>query len=113
MTIDTILSWLRESVEQKRIIDAHTWVDAAQKLNILIGEEHDKLFILQQQIAQKKVALLSEPGSSVARVKLISEGWDEYRHMRSQEAKIGLIEEAIRIAKVQSRLKSEEMRNQS
>lgn len=110
ITIDTILTWLKESVEQKRIIDAHTWVDAAQKLNVLIGDEHDKLFNLQQQVAIKKAALIVA-GDSVAKAKALSECWDEYREMKRQEAKIGQIEEAIRIAKVQSRLKDNETRS--
>lgn len=110
VTIDVILDWLKKSVEEKQVVDAHTWVSAGMKLNILISEEHDKLFNLQQAVAQLKM-LRIESGDSVAKAKIAIEATNEYREMKKQEARIGMIEEAIRLAKVQSRLKSEEAKN--
>ena len=111
ITTDTILGTLKSWVETKHPIDAHTWTDACQKLNILIGDEHDKLFVLQQTVAQKKLMWM-ETGDSVAGAKLRVEATDEYYQMKKQEARIGQIEEAIRIAKIQARLKDNEYRNQ-
>lgn len=107
---DVILDFLKESVRNKDMIDAHTWVDAAQKLNVLIGDEHDILFDLQQQIAQKRVELM-EKGKNVSQAKLMVEALDVYREMSRQRARIEQIEEMIRIAKLQARLKDNEHRN--
>lgn len=109
ITIDTILDFFRESVENKKVVDAHTYVDASAKLNILLSDEHDKLFILQQNVAQAKV-LLIEGGKSVAQAKAIVEASDVYREMKVQQAKIERVEEFIKIGKIMSRLKSDEMR---
>lgn len=109
ITVDTIVNYLRDCVEGKVVIDAHTWIDAAQKLTVLLSDEHDKLFDLQQIVAQKKVNLI-EGGASGAESKMRVEALDEYREMSKQRAKIERIEEMVRIAKIQARLKDEEMR---
>lgn len=110
VTTDLILSTLKQWVETKTVVDAHTWVEASLKLNILISDEHDKLFKLEQEVAQMKVHYI-EDGKSVAYAKTKVEATDLYRLMRIQRAKIEQIEEAIKIAKVQARLKDTEMRN--
>ena len=110
VTINTILDFLLECIEQKKIVDAHTWIDASQKLNILLSDEHDELFSLQQKVAQDKVTLIEE-GLSVAHARVKVEATDVYREMRSQAAKIGRIEETIRISKIQSKLKDNELRS--
>ena len=113
VTIDKILDWLTESIEHKRIIGAHTWVDACQKMNILLSEEHDSLFMLQQEIARMKVEYLDgDTKMSVAEAKLRVESSDKYREMQAQKAKIERVEEAIRISKIQARLKDNEYRSQ-
>jgi hypothetical protein len=111
VTTDLILGWLKETVENKLPISPHTWVDAALKLNVLVGDEHDKLFNLQQQVAQIKLTFLKEDEKkNVSAAKMRTEASDTYREMRMQEGKIKQIEEFIRIAKLQARLKDSEMR---
>ena len=111
VTTATIINTLKSWVEAKQPIDAHTWVDAAQKLNVLIGDEHDKLFRLQQDVATIKVNFING-GDTVAKAKTKVESQEVYRLMQSQKAYIGQIEEMIRIAKLQARLKDNEYRNQ-
>lgn len=111
VTTNLILDTLKGWVEGKYPIDAHTWVNAAQKLNILIGDEHDRLFDLQQNVAQMKVRYLSE-GDTSAAAKSKVEATDAYKEMLRQKAKIEQIEEMIRLAKVQARLKDNEYRAQ-
>lgn len=108
---DNILAKLQTFVKDKVQLDAHTWVDTAQKLNVLIGEEHDNLFMLEQKVAQEKVKLLGD-GKTVAHAKVVLEATDLYREMQQQRAKIKQIEEMIRIAKIQARLKDNEYRQQ-
>lgn len=112
VTVDLILNWLKDNVEHKRMIDAHTWVDACQKLNVLLSDEHDKLYDLQQKVAQEKVRLLdSIPKPAVNEAKLRVEATELYKAMKLQEAKIKRVEEAIRISKIQAKLKDNELRN--
>lgn len=109
VTTETIVEFFEKSVQQKRVVDSHTWIDGAQKLNALLGGEHDVLFQLQQKVAKMRVELLSG-GAKVGYAKMVVDSSDEYREMQTQKAKIGRIEEMIRIAKLQARLKDSEMR---
>lgn len=110
VTCDTIMSWLKNQTENKQPVDSHTWIEACQKLNVLIGDEHDKLLDLQQEVAKLKI-LRIESGDSVAKARTYVESTDEYKAMKRQEARIEQITESIRISKIMSRLKNEEMGN--
>lgn len=109
-TIDTMMSWFHQAVQEKKVISPGKWIEAAQYANVLIGDEHDKLFDISQLVAQDKAKLISE-GNSVAKAQALVEGTQEYKEYRKQKAKISQIEEFIRISKIQARLKDEEMRN--
>lgn len=109
ITVDSILDWLKACIEQKMPVDAHQWVEAALRLNVLVVDEHDMLFTMQQAVSKKRVELL-EGGKNATQAKMIVEASDEYRLTQSQKARIGRIEELVRIAKVQARLKDAEMR---
>ncbi len=111
VTTDLILEWLETQIKRKQIVDAHTWIDACQKLNILLGIEHDKLFHLQQEVAKLKVMYL-EQDKSVAEARTRVEASDLYKEMLTQKARIDRINEAIRISKIQARLKDNEYRQQ-
>lgn len=111
INVKNILKWLEEMVKDKKFLDAHTWVNKAQTLNILIGEEHDKLFAFEQDIARARVLLL-QGGDTVASSKVKIEAQDIYKEMQKQKSVIKQVEEMIRIAKLQARLKDNEYRNQ-
>lgn len=117
VTTDSIISYLQGKVENKEPLHASVWLDAAQKLNILIGDEHDKLFDLQQKVATMKVAyyenVKENEKPNVSKAKMYIETTDEYKAMNKQKAKITAIEEFIRIAKIQARLKDTEYGNQN
>ena len=108
---DTILDYLKENIEQKQQLSPSIWVDAAQKLNVLLAEEHDNLFELQQQVAEIKIKHLEDDNkANISRAKLLTEATDTYKAMQKQKAKITRIEEFIRIAKLQARMKDTEFR---
>lgn len=109
ITIDLIINQVREWIENKKVIGPSIWLDAAEKMNVLLGDEHDKLFGLYQKVAIAKRELL-EKGSTVASAKVMIEATDDFREMQTQKAKISRIEEFIRLAKIQARLKDNEMR---
>lgn len=107
VSIDKIIEFLKESVEEKKVLPPSIWLDAAGKLNVLLGDEHDKLCELQQQVAEEKARFISE--HSVAKAEVLVEAMPIHTDMKKQKAKITRIEEFIRIAKIQARLKDNEM----
>lgn len=109
ITTDTILEFLQECFENKKTVSPHVLIDSAYKLNILVGNDHDKLYDLQQKVALAKV-LHIENNKSVAEAKVRVEGSDIFKEMRVQEAKIGRIEEAVRISKLMARMKNDEIK---
>ena len=111
ITIDNMLSELSNKVKEKHFMSAHQWVDTAQKLNVLIGEEHDKLFDLEMDVAQRKVEFLQQ-GETVASANLRIDATELNKLTKKQKAKIKQVEEMIRIAKTQARLKDNEYRTQ-
>lgn len=109
VTTETIVGHLKKMVEQKIPVPPTLWAEAAEKLNILLGDENDKLFELQQAVAKMKVAYMAEGDSAIkARVKVEAE--DIYRDMQKQKAFIEQIQEQIRISKLHSRLRMDEMK---
>lgn len=109
-TIDTILSELRLKVENKEVVYPSWWVEAAEMLNLLLGDEQDELFKLQQIIAQNRYEILkNQQKRNVSEANLIVESTEEFRKMRTLEAKIRRIQEQIKIAKVHGRLASDEL----
>lgn len=113
ITADFIIDQMKEYIENKQPVAPDVWINAAQKLNILLGDESDILFTMQQRIAAERVAMLDDQAAegkkNVSEVRIRIEATDAYRQMRSQEAKIRQIEELIRIAKIQARLRDSEM----
>ena|ERR1017187_6027293 len=108
ITIDTITSWLLKQVQEKNPIHAAVWLDASQKINVLLQNEQEKLFELEQDIAEKRNMLL-EDNQSVAKARSKIEELDIYKEARIQKAKIERAIELIRIAKLQSRMASDVM----
>ena len=110
ITIDFILGELKGWVEEKRPISPGVWIDSAQKMNALKQDETELLHRMQQDVAKMKLNFLKE-SKSVAEVKLKIEATDEYKFMKDQESKISMVEENVRIAKLQARINNEGMRN--
>ena len=111
VTVDAILQYLEEAVEEKLPISPSTWVDAGAKLNILMGEETDQLFNLQQEVAKKRFDYIKEQvKTNVSQADAYIETLDEFVKVQKQRARVERIKEAVRMSKVQGRLRSEEMR---
>lgn len=111
ITVDFIIDTLKEYVETKQPVSPQVWVEAAQKLNVLLGDEHDKMFDLQQKVAQLKVDYLNDDEKrNVSKAKMLVEASEDYKELCKLKAKVGRIEEFIRIAKIQARLKDGELK---
>src|SRR5947209_5300896 len=97
VTTDLILGWLQEQVKSKRMIPREVWLDAAFKLNLLLGDEVHEAEMLRQAVAQKKYEILkTQDKKNVAAAKIEVEASDLYRLMHEQEAKVSRIEEFIK-----------------
>jgi len=98
---------MKLSVESGEIRSPSVWVDGALRLAVLLGDENDKLFNLQQDVAKEKVKLMNE-GDSVAKAEAKVEAMDIYKECHIQKAFIERITETIRISKLRARLVDEE-----
>lgn len=110
VTVDTITGWIKEQVENKQPINPSLWVEASMKLNVLLGDEQNKLFDIQQQVADLR-KLRIESGDTVSKAKVYIEATNEYKDMCKQRAKIERAVEMIRIAKLMSRMSLDEIRS--
>lgn len=102
-TVDSIMGSLKIMAAEKRQLNPEIWLDAAEKLVVLLGDEHDKLFTLQQKVSETKVGFI-DSDKSVAEAKIRTEATEEYKEMLSQKAKCVRVEEFIRLAKIQARM---------
>lgn len=110
VTVDKILDTLQLWVEDKQPISASTWLDAAAKLTVLIGDVQEELFLLEQKVAQKKLEFI-ESGDSVAKAKVKIEGLNESVDVNRLRAKIDRVTELVRISKQQARMSDDNMKN--
>lgn len=108
-TVNSIIEWFTEAVTNKQPITPGQWVEAGSDLNVLRSDEDDKLFELQQKVAETKVQFIKD-GLSVAMAKAYTEATDDHKEMCRQRAKLARIEEFIRLAKIHARLTMEEIK---
>lgn len=111
ITVDTIINYLQECAETKRILDPEEWIRAAQNLNVLVQNEQDELFLLEQQVAEMRKSYLLD-GKTVAYAKTMVEASNEYAQLKRQKAKIDRVLETIRLAKKSATLASETYKQQ-
>ena len=109
VSVDSIIGFLDECVRHKRVLSPGQWLDAAQKLNVLLSDEHERLYDLEHQVATLRLQLLNgQEKINVSEVRIRIEASEIYKQSKIQKAKIGRIEELIRIAKRQASLKESE-----
>ena len=59
-SIDSILAWFREQIEEKNVISNSQWLDSASRLNILSQDLDDELADYECSMAEVKVNLIKE-----------------------------------------------------
>lgn len=110
-SIDTILAWFKEAIQAKMPITPTQFIEASEYLNILIGNENDKLAELEQKVALARLQFMeAEENKSVAEAKVRIEATDIYKEMKKQKNKIAQIIEFIRLGKLHARIYSDELR---
>ncbi len=110
MNTDDILYLLKSWVETGAVVSPSQWIDEAFKLVVLMGDERNKLLELQQKVAKMKVEEINK-GQTAANTRIIVEASEEYKDMLRQKGKVDQVIELIRIAKIQSRMASDEMKS--
>jgi hypothetical protein len=99
-TADTILNWVKEQIESKKIVSRELWVEIAFKLTFLRIDEAQLYNKMRQAVAKKKLEILKgQEKKNVAAADIEIESTDEYRFCRDQEDKIYSLDEFVRIAK--------------
>jgi len=109
VTTNTIISFFETAVRERKPISPDLWMESAMKLNVLIGNENDLLFELEQECGRFKSE--KSISFSVAKAVALLEAEDIYLQTKKQKAKIEQIKEFIRLAKKQAQITSDEMRS--
>ena len=104
ITVDTIIDYLKEKVEAKEAhFDTQFWIESALKLNLLLGDEHDKLVELNRKVADLKLMWLEgQDKKNVSEARLRVEASQEYEDYKKQELKCKRVEEYIKVCKKMS-----------
>jgi len=109
-TVDTILNWFRDAVENKRPLRAIDWNDAALKLNILVEDIDDMIATLDGKMADEEMRLLGEDNTA-AKSKKMSRQVVDYAQYLKFKAKRVRVEEFIRLAKKRGDLETRQASN--
>lgn len=109
VTCDKIMEWFDQMVSSKQPIGPDIYLDAAQKLNILIGAENENLYALESLVANKE-RYYHEQGFTSAKARIYTKAEVVYRQMQEQKAKINQITEFIRLAKHRARRAGDEIK---
>lgn len=106
ITTDFILNTLREAVENKKAqFDAEFWIDAATKLVLLLPDDQDYLFTLEQEFMRKVDDFYKEMDKpTMARAKDKAKMTEEWLKYKQQQAKVKNVEEFIKICKARARV---------
>ena len=107
---DSIIEWLKTQQENRVPISPHIYLEAATALNILSSEENDNLIDLESQLAQFRSDEIGAGKTGIA-AKIVVEASPIFKEARKQRAKMEQIKEAIRLAKLSARIKSDELRS--
>ena|SRR3990167_5164781 len=106
-TIDGIMNWYKEQVAQKKIMPPASYIEAAIKVNFLIGDLDDEISILRANIADKVVEHV-DGGKSVAEAKIRANSGEGYSRLIRIQARREQINEMIRLCKLRARLSDDE-----
>ncbi len=103
VTSDTILNWVKDQVEKKKLITKDEWLDIAFKLNSFLFDEAKLFNKFYHDVAIIKYDILkSQIKRNVAFAEAQVEASEEFLKMRNQQAKVDSIDQFIMIAKKNS-----------
>lgn len=112
VTTDKIINTIKEWVETRTPISPAAWVDAAMKLNVLLGDDMDALAEKELELAQLTQKWgIEGPELSVAALKVRASAHPLTLEIARLKSKIKRSEELIRIAKLRARMADNEVKS--
>lgn len=105
-TAQAVLDYFTDLAEKNQVIPPDAYVRGAEKMNVLLQVEQDKLFELEQKVAQMRANLVMN-GQTSAYAKIVVEASDEYKQARQQKALVERGMELIRLAKKHAQIVSD------
>lgn len=107
-TCKSIIDSLTKLVAERNPVSPHQFLEAAQYLATLMGDEHGKMYELEQAYIKKAMEEM-EKGATNAAAEKKAKLTEEYLAYMKQKAFVNQISEFIRLAKKHAQLASEEM----
>jgi len=111
VTTKQILTKMQEWASERKALSPSSWIDACQRLNVLLANDADELVTKQHEVAKMKSLLLSSKDSKVNKATVAIEATPEYLEVKKLEAHIKRCEESIRIAKKRATMADNELKN--
>jgi hypothetical protein len=116
-TLEDLLNEISDTAEQNLIKGASWWLSKTQTLHTLSRPYLKSLFVQQQQLALKQLAIMEEAKSkgekmSVSEAELKVRATDEWVKCETTKGMLKFIDEQVKISKKRSQLESEERNNQ-
>lgn len=105
-TAQSILAVLQSMAEKRGDIDAHSWLQAAMKLRVLLQTEQEKLVDMEREVQAMKADFL-KVGDTAAAAKIKVECTDQYVQTRKLEIFIKTALDLVLLAKKYSTIESE------
>ncbi len=99
VTIELIEEWFRKMIEARDPISPATWLDGAQKMNVLMQGLDEELIEADMGVNKEIAHMIEVDGQSAAGARLLVKGKDVYHRYLSLKAKKERVVEFIRIAK--------------
>lgn len=98
-TLDTILSWFKDAIENRLPISPGQWLDGAAKILVLL-EDLDEEIVRADMEVNRQVSTAMAAGKSAAAARLESKAGDAYEKFIRLQAKkerlMGLVQTAKR-----------------
>ena len=98
VTIDTILNWFQEQIEQKIPVSAGMYLEAAQKMIVLLANIDDEI-VEKELTVNRQIADMIESGDSVSAAKIKVKALNDYADLQRLIAKKERAKGFIQISK--------------
>lgn len=98
VTLDTILDWFKEAIENKVPISVDQWLDAASKLETLSEDLDDSIALYEQEMNNKMAEYIRDEKPAV-QAKILARSDVDYGDYLKKVAMRKRITEFVRIAK--------------
>lgn len=103
MTIETILDWIKDKIDQAVPVSPHDWLDSAARLNVLMLDLEDELVAAEMEI-NTAVSKKLESGMAHNAARSLVKGTEAYGHFLKLKAKKERVVEFVRLAKKRTEL---------